>query len=110
MEEEVKPPQLPPTQISLSLDDLRSVLTQALAPIQLQVQSLKSEIEEVRKEAQNHQYASGVPESMRRRDPLVDGRHMEAARSVTIATRPVVEHPEDYSHVFDASSLVQKGD
>jgi hypothetical protein len=93
--------------ISLSLEDLKSVLTQALAPIQQQVESLKSEIDVMR--VQGEMERDNVPQAGRKGDPNVRWSDQRIARKATIATRAATDNPGDYDHIVDSSSLTQRG-
>lgn len=98
-------PQANEERVSLSKADLQSLIAgaikEAMAPLveknaQLQEEVLKN----------NHLgYADGIPPEMQRTDSAVDPRRMSVARSVTIATRCVVENPEQYSNVVDPGGL-----
>lgn len=105
MEEEVKPQEILP-QISLSLDDLKSVLTQALAPIQTQISTLSDKVLALEADTLA---MDNVPTAGRKGDPSVRWSDQRVARRATIATRAASDNPQDYQHIVDSSTLSQKG-
>lgn len=101
----------PPQQVTLSMDDLRAMMKEAVqeavlaatAPLLHKNEQLQAEVAQ----SSGMTYAEGVPQHLRRGDPSVDPNRMSVARSVTLATRPVIENPDQYTHVVDASGLVR---
>ena len=70
--------------------------------------ALKEQLTEINNKKESAKYADGVPMEMRRSDPKVDPSKMQAARSVTIMTRPVAEQPKDYVNVVDPLSKYEE--
>lgn len=108
---EPAPAPAPPQQVTLSMDDLRAMMKEAVqeavaaatAPLLQKNEKLQAEVAQ----SSGMDYADGVPSHLRRGDVAVDPSRMSVARSVTLATRPVVENPEQYRNVVDASGLVR---
>lgn len=105
---ETDAPQATPN-ISLSMADLkqlvsgavREAVAEATAPLVAQNARLQEELQKVSATG----YADGVPQHLRRHDPNVDPSRLSVARSVTLATRPVVENPDQYQNVVDPGGL-----
>jgi hypothetical protein len=89
--------------ISLSLEDLKSVLTQALAPLQSRLDQVEERLVETETSRDN------VPQAGRKGDPNVRWSDQRIARKATIATRAATDNPGDYDHIVDSSSLTQRG-
>lgn len=105
MEPETNPPANSEEKISLSITDLRKLVSdaiqEAVAPLVQRNQELQEEVTK----AGHLDYADGIPLEFQRTDLNVDPRRMQVARSVTIATRCVIENPEQYRNVVDPGSL-----
>ena len=97
------PSPLPSPQISLSLDDLKSVLTSALAPIQSRMDQIEERLVETETSRDN------VPQAGRKGDPNVRWSDQRIARRATVATRASTDNPGDYDHIVDSSVLSQRG-
>lgn len=93
------------SQISLSLKDLKALISgavqEAVAPLIQKNQALQEQAQR----SSSMEYADGVPAHLRRGDPNVDPNRMSVAMSVTIPTRPVQENPEQYKNVVDMGSI-----
>lgn len=108
MEPEANPQTEPQEEkVTMTFSDLRALLREevkaAVAPLLEQNQALQEQVTK----SSAMDYAEGVPAHLRRGDPAVDPNRMSVARSVTIATRPVIENPEQYQNVVDPGTLVR---
>ncbi len=89
---------------------IKDMLKEALEPLQVSLKEMMAENARLRNELVEKealQYAPGVPQHLRRDDPLVDPSRMSVARSVTISTRPVRDNPGDYRAAIDPGELVK---
>jgi hypothetical protein len=95
----------PEDKISLTLADLKSLVLgavqEAVAPFAEANVKLQEKIAAVSK----LEYAEGVPGRLQRHDTNFVPSRMDVAMSATIATRPVIENPEQYQHVVDPTGL-----
>ena len=95
----------PEEKVTISLSDLRTLIREnvkeAVAPLIERNAQLQEEVAK----AGHLEYATGIPLELQRTDVNVDPRRMSVARSVTIATRCVVENPDQYRNVVDPGGL-----
>jgi hypothetical protein len=98
------PAPAPPPLPSPGMEEVLKAITE----MQAQLSALAEENAKLRAEVSKSSgmdYAEGVPAHLRRGDPAVDPRRMSVARSVTVATRPVIENPEQYRNVVAPGGL-----
>lgn len=86
------------------------ILTQILTAMQglvAEVGAIKKDQAELREKVeQAPTFAPGMEHFNKVQDPAVSGRPM-FARQVTLATRPVVESPEEFQHCVSPGSLMR---
>lgn len=105
MEQIAAIPPVPEEKVSISLTDLKGLIKEAVQEATGALMEANQRLQEQVQKSSATDYAEGVPEHMRRADPAVDPSRMSVARSVTIATRPVQENPEQYANVVDPGGL-----
>ncbi len=101
----VSPEPVPEEKVSLSLTDLKALISGAVQEAVAPFAKANLELQEKIAQAGRLEYAENIPGHLQRRDPNFAPSRSDVARSVTIATRPVIENPEQYSNVVDPGGL-----
>lgn len=91
---------------------LKQMVEEIMSPVIKKLDHLVDDNAKLHEEiasVKNHNFADGVPAHLRgsAHDPAINTGRMSAARSVTIATRPVRENPEEYKNVVDPGTVVR---
>ena len=95
----------PEEKVSLSLTDLKALISGAVQEAVKPFADANAKLQEQVIQSGQLGYADNIPQHLRRGDPNVDPSRMNIARSVTIATRPVRENPEQYANIVDPGGL-----
>lgn len=98
-------PASPEEKVTISLSDFKALVAEAVKEAVQPFAEANAKLQEQVAQASHMAYADGIPAHLRRGDPTVDPSRMQVARSVTIATRPVMENPEQYQNVVDPGGL-----
>ncbi len=105
MAEPNQPVSEPEEKVTISLADFKSLVADAVREAVAPFAEANAKLQEQVAQASQMSYADSIPAHLRRGDPNVDPSRMSVARSVTIATRPVRENPEQYANVVDPGGL-----
>ena len=89
------------------MDPLQAILAEmkAMRAAMSAVAKENADLREAQTQREGIGFADGIPANRRSHDPNTRISRDNAARSVTIATRPVVERPEDYDGVVDGGMV-----